>query len=250
MRSKAFAILLIVLGVAATIGGVYGQLFLGEDEGHHDEREPTFAAQSQAGAYALTASGGDGQLLVSLTQAGQSIQAFDELHGEDGAHVFIVDGSGTFFSHAVVASLDETPFDVVGDGPHRVVVQAAPGSGPDLLELGVSVDGASAAVEPNSADRPVVATDAPWTDGGLTVTRQGFDFVLSEAWNGDDLYDGPALLTLFRLDDGAFTHAHGELVGNNRFSFATDLPGLGDYLAALEFEQDGDTVTALFRFTL
>lgn len=247
MKSKAFAILLIVLGVAATIGGVYGQLFLGDDDGHHDDREPTFAMQPQAGAYELSAVGERGEVSVSLTQAGQAIQAFDELHGEAGAHVFIVNEAGSFFSHAVVASLTEARFDVFGEGPHRVVVQAAPESGPDLLELGIGVEGAGA---PDSPAQPAVATDAPWTDGRLTVSRQGFDFVLSTPWNGGDLYDAPALLTLHRLDDGAFTHAHGELVGDNRFSFATDLPGLGDYLAALEFEQDGEIVTALFRFTL
>lgn len=246
MKSKAFAILLIVLGMGATIGGVYGQLFLGDDDGHHDEREPAFAMQPQAGAYELTASGQGGQLSVSLVQAGQTVQVFDELHGESGAHVFIVDQSGSFFSHTVVTSLADAQFDVFGEGPHRVVVQAAPESGPDLLELGTDANGADARDRP---DQPAVAADA-WTNGRLTVERQGFDFVLSAPWNGDDLYDAPALLTLHRLDDGAFTHAHGELVGDNRFSFATDLPGLGDYFAALEFEQDGEPVTALFRFTL
>lgn len=247
MKSKALAILLIVLGVAATIGGIYGQLFLGDDDGHHDDREPTFAAQSQAGAYELSATSGDGRVTISLEQAGQPVQGVGELHGVDGAHLFVTNQQGDFFSHTVVDGVGEADVEVFGSGPHRVVMQAAPQSGPDLLELGVTVDDVGA---PPVPDDVVVVNDDRWTNGSISVSRQGFDFVLSSPWNGSDLYEGPALLTLHRLDDAAFTHAHGELVGDNRFSFATDLPGLGDYLAALEFEQDGAVVTALFRFTL
>ena len=50
--------------------------------------------------------------------------------------------------------------------------------------------------------------------------------------------------------NAAFVHAHAEMIGDDRFSFAADLPGLGDYLAAVEFHQDGELVTALFRFSL
>ena len=89
-----------------------------------------------------------------------------------------------------------------------------------------------------------------WTDGAVTVTRQGFDFVLSEPWNGDDVYGGPAFLSLFGGEDLAFTHAHAELVGDNRFSFQVNLLRSGPYLAAVEFEQSGDLVVAVFRFDL
>ena len=86
---------------------------------------------------------------------------------------------------------------------------------------------------------------------GITADiSQGLDFVLSEPWSGDDHMGGPAFLALFHEDDFAFVHAHAELIGEDRFSFAADLPGLGDYLAAVEFHQDGELVTALFRFSL
>lgn len=50
MKSKAVAIALIVLGVGATLAGLYGQIFLAEDEGHHDGRVPTFALSDVSGA--------------------------------------------------------------------------------------------------------------------------------------------------------------------------------------------------------
>ena len=48
-------------------------------------------------------------------------------------------------------------------------------------------------------------------------------------------------------EDGAFVHAHAEVPNDNRFRFNLDLPGQGDYLAALEFVHDGAVETALFR---
>ncbi len=245
MKSKVLAVILIVLGVAATLGGVYGQVFLAEDEGHHDDRAPTFALESQVGAYELTVSAEGGTVTPNLTQAGQAVTDFDELHGHDGPHVFIVSEALDSFAHITPSALDE-PIQVEGPAVQRVIVQASLPGGSDLLEMGVTTD------EPSGEDfgAPDVVDDDEWTNGSLTVTRQSFDFVLSAPWNGEEVFDGPAFLTLVRADDFSFTHAHAELVGDDRFSFATDLPGLGAYLAALEFEQNGDTVTALFRFTL
>jgi hypothetical protein len=248
-RWNILAILLIVLGVGATVGGVYGQVFLAENEGHHDDREPTFALQSQVGAYDLTVRAGGGTITPTLSQAGQTVTEFDGLHGTDGPHVFVVSEGLDWFTHITPEALDE-PVAVAGPAIHRVIMQANPSGGPDLLEMGVTTDQISGDDFAAPGDFAVGDVYGDPTTAGLTVTRQGFDFVLSEPWNGDEVYDGPAFLTLIRAEDFAFTHAHAELVGDNRFSFASDLPGLGDYLAALEFEQDGDLVTALFRFTL
>jgi len=231
VTSKAFAILLIVLGVGATLGGVYGQVFLAEDEGHHDDREPTFALASQVGAFDLTVSADDESVTPTLTQAGQLVTNFDELD---------------WFAHLTPDVLGE-PIEVDGPAIHRVIVAASLPNGSDFVELGATTERESGTALSGTV---VVDDDVYDAGGGLTVTRQGFDFVLSQAWNGQDLFDGPAFLTLVRADDFSATHAHAELVGDNRFSFATDLPGLGDFLAALEFEQNGETVTALFRFTL
>jgi hypothetical protein len=248
VKSKVLAVVLIVLGVGATLGGVYGQVFLAEDEGHHDDREPTFALQSQVGAYELAVQAGGGTITPTLSQAGQAVTDFDELHGADGPHVFVVSEQFDWFTHLTPEELGE-PLAVDGPATHRVIVQASLPGGPDLLEMGVTTGQASGDdfIDLLIADQDVYPD---LTTGGLTITRQGLDFVLSEPWNGDDVYDGPAFLTLIRAEDFSFTHAHAELVGDNRFSFASDLPGLGDYLAALEFEQDGELMAALFRFTL
>ena len=253
MKSKVFAVLLIVLGVAATLGGLYGQIFLAEDEGHHDDREPTFALESQVGADEIVVEQvAPNSLSIGVERAGQPIE-FDRVH--DGfLHIFVASVDRTFFTHDGFlddTDLDDDAIDRTAQGvdapagPMRIVTQLSPAGGPDLLELGTTVEVEGDAFEPQN-----ISDTDEWTNDALTVTRQGFDFVLSEPWNGDDVYDGPALLTLFRAEDLAFTHAHAELVGDDRFSFATDLPGLGDYLAALEFEQSGELVTALFRFTL
>ncbi|MEP1122640.1 MAG: hypothetical protein ABJH68_01955 [Ilumatobacter sp.] len=235
---------LIVLGVGATLGGLYGQIFLAEDEGHHDGRTPTFALQPQVGSDELVVEQtAPGRLAVEVLRAGQAMQ-FDTLHDRSD-HYFVTDAGLTFFSHVAFAQDGENRELATPPGEVRVVAQVAPTGGPDFLELGATVD-----VEGDPLDEQNITDDDAWTDGSLTVTRQGFDFVLSAPWNGNDIYDGPAFLSLFRADDFAFAHAHAELVGNDRFSFATALPGLGDYLAALEFEQDGRLVTALFRFTL
>ncbi len=248
MKTKVLAVVLIVLGIGATLGGVYGQVFLAEDDGHHDDREPTFALQSQLGADELVVtSPRDNAIDVEIERAGQPA-GLKNLHGDSVAHLFVVDTGFTYFEHRPVAGRYGENLDTlapVPSGELRVVAQASLDNGPDLLEMGATVT-----VEGEPLDEQNITDDDVWTDGSITVTRQGFDFVLSETWNGDDVYDGPAFLSLFRAEDFAYSHAHAEVVGANRFSFATDLPGLGDYLAALEFEQDGELVTALFRFTL
>jgi hypothetical protein len=243
VKLKALAILLIVLGIGATIGGFYGQVFLNEDEGHHDGRVVTFALDSQSGADELVViPAGANQIDVSIERAGQPISEFDTLHGSSG-HVFVIANDFSHFEHHV--SSEGLGRFAAPAGISRVVVQTAPSGGPDLLELGttVEVDGES------STPQNITDTDQ-WSNGDLTVARQGFDFVLSETWNGEDVYGGPAFLTLFRAEDFAFAHAHAEVIDGNRFSFATNLPGLGEYFAALEFEQDSELVTALYRFTL
>ncbi len=244
MKSKIFAIVLIVLGVGATLGGVYGQVFLADDDGHHDNRPPTFALQSQVGVDELVVeTEGENAVLAEVRRAGQPV-GLDTVHDAAG-HYFVVDDEFTWYEHLAVLDESETVALSAPAGTVRVVAQVAPEGGPDFLELGVTVDVAGTSLD----EKNITDTDE-WTNGSITVRRQNFDFVLSAPWNGDDVYDGPALLTLFRAEDFAFAHAHATVVGDNRFSFATDLPGLGDYLAAVEFEQDGELVTAIFRFTL
>ena len=243
MKAKLLAVVLVVLGAGATLGGVYGQVFLAEDEGHHDGRTPTFALDSQVGADELVVEQIAANILAaSVERAGQPIR-FDELH-DSLDHYFVTDSDFTYFQHTAISQEGDVQLSAP-PGEVRVVAQVAPSGGPDFVELGVTVtvDG-----EP-LPDQNITDSDV-WTNGAITVTRQGFDFLLSVPWNGGELYDGPAFLTLFRADGFGFSHAHATLVGDDRFSFATDLPGLGDYLAALEFEHDGELVIALFRFTL
>lgn len=245
MKSKFLAVALVVLGVGATLAGLYGQVFLREDEGHHDGRVFSFALESQSGADELVVEpSGPNSIRVGVERAGQPL-GLDKIHG-DLLQVFVVGRNLDSFSHVASGEVDDGTVAVSAPaGEGRVIVQASPSGGPDLLELATSVT-----VEGQPGAALNVSDNDEWTDGELTVRRQGFDFILSEPWNGDDVYDGPALLSLFRAEDLAFTHAHGEVVGDNRFSFATNLPGTGDYLAALEFEQNDELVTALFRFTI
>ena len=243
-RLNIVAAILIVLGVAATLGGVYGRVFLAEDEGHHDDREPTFALESQVGIDELAVTAvGPNEIQVEILRAGQA-RAVSGAHGES-AQLFVVGADRQYFDRSALSNDDLATTVTSPSGRVRAIVYGSSTGGSDFLELGATVDVGG---EP-LPDQNITDGDR-WTNDSITVTRQGFDFVLSEPWNGDEVSDGPAFLTLVRAEDFAFTHAHAELVGDNRFSFATDLPGLGDYLAALEFEQDGETVTALFRFTL
>lgn len=246
---KALGVFLIVVGVALTGAGLFGQLVLTEDEGHHDGREPTFALESASGADELIVDVVDDptELEVRIERAGQVIVDYDEVH-DAVIHAFAVAGNLDGYHHTI--GDDASPdgiyrVDLPGNGAGRIVVQASPAGGPDLLELGAATGEADfEGVAPQQLESDV------WTDDGLTVTRQGLDFVLSEPWNGEDHMGAPAFLALFHEDDFAFVHAHAELIGDDRFSFAADLPGLGDYLAAVEFVQDGELLTAMFRFSL
>ena len=244
MTSKVVAIGLIVVGVVLTAVGLFGQLVLTEDEGHHDGREPTFALQSAQGTDELIVDVGEpNSVAVSIERAGQPIQSFDDVHDEQ-MHVFAVNDGLTEYQHAHPEQTDGVFEPVpVGGGDYRVITQSAPSGGPDLLELGRDV---TTSGEPLLTGQNVTATDVYELPGGLTVERQGFDFVLSEPWQGEEYHGGPALLVMVRDGDGAFVHEHAETPSDDRFRFNLDLPGSGEYLAALEFLHDGELQTALF----
>jgi hypothetical protein len=246
VKSKAIAVALIVFGLVVTALGLFGQVFLNDDEGHHDGRPSLFALQSELGTDELIVEEvRPNELVVSVDRAGQPIQTFDEVH-DAPMHVFAVTPDLSEFHHDDPDLVDGVFEPVsVGGGEYRVVVQTAPDGGPDLLELGADV---STTGDPLSSGRFVTVSDVYELPGGLTVERQGFDFVLSEPWQGEDHHGGPALLTMFRAEDGAFVHAHAETPSDNRFRFNLNLPGSGEYLAALEFLRDGRVETALYRF--
>jgi hypothetical protein len=245
---KALGVLLIVVGVGLTGVGLFGQLVLTGDDGHHDGRASGFALESVSGADELIVEvHDDATTHARIERAGQVIVDYDDIHGA-AFHLFAVTTSFDGYSHTISdePSADGSyPVDLTSSASHRVVAQAAPAGGPDLLELGVTAPESGVEGVP-----PAVYDSDVWTEGDLTVTRQGLDFVLSEPWNGDDHMGAPAFLALFHEGDFAFVHEHAELIGDDRFSFGADLPGLGEYLAAVEFVQDGELVTALFRFEL
>ncbi len=245
MTSKVVAIALIAVGVAMTAVGLFGQFVLTEDEGHHDGREPTFALQSAQGTDELIVDVGEpNSVAVSIERAGQPIQSFDEVHGEQ-LHVFAVSDGLTEYQHEHPEQVGGVFEPVlVGGGDYRVITQSAPSGGPDLLELGADV---TTTGEPALTGQFITATELYELPGGLTVERQGFDFVLSEPWQGEEHHGGPALLIMVRDGDGAFVHEHAEVPEDDRFRFNLDLPGSGEYLAALEFLHDGEVQTALFR---
>ena len=248
MTSRVAAVVLVVVGAAALVVGLGLRVFLGDDEGHHDGRTPTFALSAARGADELIVDvDGSGQVTVTIERAGQQLIDFDDVHGAP-VHVYAVAYDGAWFAHVdpqLRPDGSTAPFGLP-PGDARLVVQTAPGGGPDLHELGIDVTiPAGAAPSPPGSTTNVADGDV-WTDGELTVAERFPDFVLSEPWNGEDYHDGPALLSLFRLDDGAFIHAHAELVDDDRFRFAAELPGRGEYLAAVQFEQDGEIVTAAY----
>jgi hypothetical protein len=250
VTSRVVGIILVVVGVGATLFGLGAKLFWNEDDGHHDGREATFALDSAVGADELIVEQDGSMLRVSVERAGQRITSFDEVHDALGhAYVF-----GTDLDSYAHVDLDDSSAGVVEvevdePGEYRVVFQASPSSGPDLLELGttVIVDAAATSTAGASAN---IADDDIWTDGSLTIERQGLDFVLSDEWDGDSYHSGPAFITLVHEDTLAFVHGHAETVDDDRFRFGLDLPARGEYLATLEFIQDGELVTALYRFTL
>jgi len=242
---RAVAVALVVIGVAVTGAGLYGRFLLSDDEGHHDGRPPTFARSAVDGADVLVVEPTSGGATARVERAGQVLVDYDQVHG--GAfHTFAVGSDLDSYVHDVAAQPSPDGTYQVGPlaaGEHRVVVQAAPAGGPDLLELGTDVTIA----EGEGSDVSIADGDT-WSNGDLTIRRQGFDFVLSEPWTGEERYGGPAFLALFHADDLAFAHAHATMIGDDRFGFALDLPGRGRYLAALELVQDGEPLTALFRF--
>ena len=251
MKPRLVAIALIVVGLVATAAGLFGQVFLREDEGHHDGPEFTFALESSRGVDELVVTSKRTAVNVSVERSSQPL-VLEPIH--DGyLDVFVASTDLTSIEHFSSGrdESDSTPALISLEVPApagevRVATLATPSGGPELLELGatVEVDG-DKEFEPQN----ISETDE-WTDADLTIRRQGFDFVLSEPWNGDDTSGSPASIALFRGDDLAFTHGHAELVGDNRFSFSLTLPGAGDYLALLEFEQDGVVVDARFRITI
>jgi hypothetical protein len=250
VNTRLAGIALVVAGVVITLLGLGARIFLTEDEGHHDGRTPTFAAEGAVGADELVTEVSGTELTVRVERAGQPLTDFDELHDGTG-DVFVASEALDWYGEAAIADGDgRTLVELPGAGAYRVVVQAAPSGGPDLLELGttVVVDGRSDAGVEDAA--PSIVADDVWVGDGLTIERQGLDFVLSEDFDGPDTAGAPASLVMFHADDLRFTHAHAELVEPDRFRFFADLPGRGEYLAALRFVQDGEPVTALFRVTI
>ena len=253
MRSRVLAIVLVVVGLVAIAAGLGLRVFSTDDEGHHDGRESTFALDAALGVDELVVeqSGNGPAISVVIERAGQPVTEFDDVHDAE-MHVFVVRDDLSWFGHSdpeMSPDGSSAPVEVISGGPLRVVTQSAPDGGPDLLELGTDVvlEGPSV-----PGDQYITADDV-WTDGDLTIRREGFDFVLSEPWDGDDFHGAPALLTLFRAGDLAFVHGHATTPQPNRFRFGLDLPGRGEYLAALEFNNgpaNGEPVTALFRFEL
>ncbi len=250
MTTRVAGIVLLVVGVAITVVGLGARIFIDDDDGHHDGRTPTFAATDTIGADALIVEADGDVLTVRVERAGQPITDYDDLHDGSGG-VFLASADLDWYDHVQLTEDDQgqVSVEVPGDGAYRVVFQAAPAGGPDLLELGTTVDvgqgdgGAGGAVE-------YIATDDVWSDGSLTIERQGLDFVLSEPFDGPDTAGSPAFLAMFHEGDLLFTHAHAELVGADRFRFTADLPARGEYLAALEFTQGDAPVTALFRLSI
>lgn len=250
MNARIAGIALLVAGVVITLLGLGARVFLTEDEGHHDGRTPTFAVDDAVGADAVVTSLEGAELTVWVERAGQPLTDFDELHGGTG-DVFVASEALDWYGEAAIDPADgRAVVELPGDGTYRVVVQAAPSGGPDLLELGTTV----AVGDGSDADAGVAATsiavDDVWVGDGLTIERQGLDFTLSEDFDGPDTAGAPASLVMFHADDLRFTHAHAELVEPDRFRFFADLPGRGEYLAALRFVQDGEPITALFRATI
>lgn len=254
MSSRLVGATLLVAGLVVTLVGLGGRVLWTTDEGHHDGRLPSFALESAQAADVLVVEVADDVpgLVVSLERAGQTVTDFDDVHGAP-AHVFVVGTDLGSYRHVDLAPDDrdgvvEVPVD--HDGELRVVLQAAPAGGPDLLELGTTVDVTGAVPAMGDVVTGPVVTDDVWTDGALTIEREGLDFVLSEPWDGEEHHGGPAFLTMYRAGDMAFSHGHATMPEDDRLRFDLDLPGRGVYLAALELVQGGELVTALFRFEL
>ena len=243
---KIAGVVLLVVGLVLSAAGLFGQLVLTEDEGHHDGREYGLASSATEGADELmVADAGDtGSTDVWIERAGQVLVDYDEIH-DARFHTYSVADDLSDYAHVAAAEIGpdgRAPARTL-PGDHRIVTQSSPAAGPDLLEFGIDATGPASAAPSGT----VVADGDVWDDGsGLVVTRQGLDFVVSEPWTGEDHMGAPAFLALFQADTLAFVHGHAELVDDDRFSFGVEFPGRGEYLAALEFVQDGRLVTALF----
>jgi hypothetical protein len=253
VKSRVLATVLIVVGLLAIAAGLGLRVFTPDDEGHHDGRESTFALNSALGVDELVVeqSGSDATISVAIERAGQPVTEFGEVHDAE-MHVYVVRDDLSWFVHVdpeMSPDGSSAPVEVISDKSLRVVTQSAPAGGPDLLELGTDVVPGG----PSTPSDQYITTDDVWIDGDLTIRREGFDFVLSEPWAGDEYHGAPALLTLFRADDLAFVHDHATVTEPDRFRFNLDLPGRGEYLAALQFNSGATSdgpVTALFRFEL
>jgi len=253
VRSKILAISLILVGLLATAAGLGLRLLVTEDEGHHDGRAPTFALDSTLGTDELvvTPVGAEPEIVVSIERAGQPVTDWDSVHGAP-MHVLAVRDDLRWFTHVDPEMLPDglsAPVALNPGGQYRVVTQSAPGGGADLLELGTDIALAGELV----ASDQMISTDDFWTEGDLEIRREGLDFVLSEPWGGEDYHDEAALLTMFRAGDLAFAQGHAITPDPDRFRFNLEIPGRGEYLAALQFyrgDASGVLITALFRFEL
>lgn len=252
MSSRLLAIVLIALGLVVTAVGIGTRLSGDGDDGPHPGYVSSFARDSAIGVDELVVAPlGGNEVQVSVLRAGQLLLELDEVDGAP-LHVFAVRDDLTGFVHVDppdVIGTGVAAVELPGPGRYRVVALYAPPDGPELLELGADVVVDGPPVGADGGDPPP-ATDDVWTDGELTIERQGFDFVLSEPWTGEEYHEGAALVALFAADDLAFTHGHAELVDGDRFRFLLDLPGRGEYLAVLQFIQDGELVTASFRLVV
>lgn len=240
MRRGAAGAALVVVGVLAVVAGLVGR-GARDDEGHHDGRSPTFALGSSAGDVELLVEpAGPGSVRVALERDGRAI-ALDRVHGDE-LEVYVVADDLSWFDHVRVDDV-AGPIEVAAPpGRARVAALAAPEGGPDLVELGAWVD-----VDGDPVPGQRIADGPTWTDGDVTVRRDGFDVTLPAPWEGTEVDGAPAALTLVREGDGAPVHAHGSRLGERRVTFSVTLPGRGRYLAAYELVLGGDAITALFH---
>ena len=176
--------------------------------------------------------------------AGSPVVDFTEAHGALG-HLLVVRRDLQGFQHlhpdigpdGVWTATFDAPLDA---GAWRAVLETEPTDG-SLLVLGVDllVDGdASLAPVPPPADAVTV--------DGLSVTRQGLQFTATPADTLQPWYGQSAHLVAFREGDLAYTHLHpaNDVAGDYRFSGS--LPGPGTYRLFLQFQNDGQLVTAPF----
>lgn len=186
----------------------------------------------------------DTSIALRIDRAGSPVVDFTEAHGALG-HLLVVRRDLQGFQHlhpdigpdGVWTATFDAPLDA---GAWRAVLETEPTDGA-LLVLGVDllVDGdASLAPVPPPADAVTV--------DGLSVTRQGLQFTATPADTLQPWYGQSAHLVAFREGDLAYTHLHpaNDVAGDYRFSGS--LPGPGTYRLFLQFQNDGQLVTAPF----